>query len=110
MSRWIALLVIGALVVSGLSGSVVVVADDNLAHAINVETASSSRIARAISRDLGGDKKLIDSDISVREDGGVVTLSGEVDAISSLQYAIDAAARYEEVESVVSQLTLKIGL
>lgn len=107
--RWLALLIIGAVVVTGASGCVLVVADENVAADIKVER-DRSRLAREISNELDQDDSLRYSDISVSEDDGIVTLYGDVDSISSLQYAIDVVARYEKVDTVVSRLSVEVDL
>ncbi|MDH3589527.1 MAG: BON domain-containing protein [Gammaproteobacteria bacterium] len=107
MTRWLALLIIGALVVFGVNGCVLVVADENVAQEVR-EDKHRSRLARDIARDIDGDESLMDSDISVREHDGVVTLRGEVDRLSSLQHAIDIVARHPDVETVISHLTVEV--
>lgn len=109
MTRWLVLLIIGSLVVTGVSGCVLVVADDDVAHDIKVEK-NRSRLARNIAAELDRDESLKYSDIRVSEDDGVVTLRGDVDSVSSLQYAIDIAARYNGVETVVSHLSVEVEL
>ena len=109
MSRWLVLLIICAVVITGASGCVLVVADENVAHDIKVER-DRSRLARDIARELEQEESLRYSDISVSEDDGVVTLYGDVDSIDSLQYAIDVVARHESVDAVVSRLSVEIDL
>ena len=109
MSRWLVLLIIGALVVTGLHGCVLVVTDENTAHDIQIERNRSS-LARDIAEDLEQDDSLNRSDIRVTEDDGVVTLHGDVDNVSSLQHAVDLVARYSGVETIVSHLTVVIEL
>lgn len=109
MSRWLVLLIIVSMVLMGVSGCVLVVADEDVAHEIQVEK-NRSRLARSIASDLDGDASLRYSDIRVSEDDGVVTLYGDVDSVISLQYAMDVAARHRGVSTVVSHLTVQMDL
>ncbi|MDH3647364.1 MAG: BON domain-containing protein [Gammaproteobacteria bacterium] len=109
MSRWIALIIIGALVVLGASGCILVVNDEHSAHGIHIDK-DSSLLARSIAKELDDDDSLRYSDISVSEDDGIVILHGDVDSVDSLQYAIDVAARYAGVETVVSKLSVEVDL
>ncbi|MBT8135692.1 MAG: BON domain-containing protein [Gammaproteobacteria bacterium] len=108
MSRWLALVVISALVISGLSGCVLVVADEGVTHDFVVERGSN--LARSIQRDIDNDAALAVSDIEISEDDGIVTLHGRAENLGAVQHAIDVAARYEEVSAVVSRLRVKVEL
>lgn len=108
MSRWLTLLVIGTVVVSGLSGCVFVVADEGVSHDIHI--GHTSRLARSIQRDIDDNPALAGSDIEVREEDGIVTLHGRARDLHSVQQAVDLAARYDEVSAVVSRLRFTVEL
>lgn len=90
MNRWLILIVIGAVVLSGINGCVLVVADDDVAHEVR-EKEHRSRLARSIQRDIESEDALGGSDISVSERDGQVTLSGHVDSLTALSRAIAIA-------------------
>lgn len=87
MKRWLGLVVIGMLVLSGLHGCVFVVADEDVAHEVR-EQRHRSHLAREIARALHHDSQLERSDIDVSEHDGVVTLRGDVDSLGSLSRVI----------------------
>ncbi len=109
MTRWLSLFVIGALVVSGMSGCVLVVADEGNSHDIHVDH-NTSKLARSIQRDIDDEPALAGSDIEVHEDDGIVTLRGRAEDLRAVQTAVDLAARYEEISAVVSRLRFKVDL
>lgn len=108
MSRWLALIVISALVISGLGGCVLVVADEGVTHDFVVD--HTTRLARSIQRDIDNDPAMAESNIEVLEDDGIVTLTGRAENLGAVRQAVDLAARYDEVSAVVSRLRFKVEL
>ena len=107
MKRWLLLVVIGAIVVSGLQGCVLVVADDNVAHDFHVEH-DRSRLARDIQDDIDDDEVLEHSDIDVSERDGDVRLSGDVDSLAALRRAVDLVLSYPEVDDLELHLNVRL--
>lgn len=107
MKRWMALMVIGLLVVSGIQGCVLVVGDEDIAHEIR-EDKHRSHLARDIQRDLAHDSGLERSELDVTERDGVVRLRGEVDGLSSLSRAIAIAVDRDGVRDL--KLDLEVAL
>lgn len=99
MKRWLGLIVIGMVVLSGIQGCVFVVADEDTAREVREERQRSA-VARAIARDIGNDEQLVDSDIHVTERDGRVMLRGDVDSLTSLSRAIAIAVERDDVRQI----------
>ncbi len=106
MKRWLMLLVIGAVVVSGIQGCVLVVADEHTAQEIRHER-NRSRLARDIEKEIDADAVLDYSDIDVSENDGAITLKGGVDSVTALYRAVDIALSYPGVDEL--RLWLSVG-
>lgn len=107
--RWLVLVVIGMVVMSGLSGCVLVVADEEVAHEIR-EERNRSRLTRDIQREIDDDSALQYSEIEVREHNGKVTLRGDVDSLDALHRAIEIVLREPGVDDLALALEMEIRL
>ena len=107
MNRWLAIIIIGAMVISGIQGCVFVVADENVAHDIRVER-DRTRLARDIQKEIDTDSLLEYSDIAVSEDDGEVTLDGDVDSLAAMQRAIDIVLSRPGVEELNLRLEVEL--
>ena len=99
MKRWLVLFVIGFVVVSGMQGCVLVVADEEVAHEIKDER-NRSRVARDMQKEIDYDSLLEYSDVTVSEDDGEVTLRGDVENLEALQRAIDIVLSKPNVDEL----------
>ena len=99
MNRWLAIIIIGAMVISGIQGCVFVVADENVAHDIRVER-DRTRLARDIQKEIDTDSLLEYSDIAVSED--------DVDSLAAMQRAIDIVLSRPGVEELNLRLEVEL--
>lgn len=107
MNRWLVLMIIGAVVVSGIQGCVLVVADEEVAHEIR-EERNRSRLARDIQKEIDSDSLLEYSRIDVSEDDGEVTLAGDVDSLAAMQRAIDIALSRPGIDELSLRLEVEL--
>lgn len=71
----------------------------------NAQRDLAQRVASAIA----DDPLLQDTDISVRVDGGIVTLTGQVFDLATYEHAVEVVQKVKGVDSVVSRIELNTG-